>query len=171
MGLSSLGIFHTIIGIVAIVAAIYGFAKDGKIDLDKISGKIYFYFTLVTSLTALGLSSIKGINPGHILALLIVALIATAYFLYSKKQGNNRARYMETFFLTFSFLLSMIPTVNETFNRIPIGHPLAHGPKDPLIAKTLLALFILFIVGSVLQFKKQRQINKSVKMGIKKNAN
>ncbi|MEX6688480.1 hypothetical protein QTN47_13285 [Danxiaibacter flavus] len=160
MGLSKLGIFHTAIGVIAIIAAVIAFIRSGKIDLNKLPGKIYFYFTLITSLTALGLSSIKGVNPGHILALLIVVLISVAYFLHAKKPGNNRARYIETFFLSFSFFLSIIPTVNETFNRIPAGHPLAHGPKDPLIAKTLLLLLILLIVGSVLQFRQQRKMNK-----------
>jgi len=87
-------------------------------------------------------------------------LISVAYFLHAKKQGNNKARYIENSFLSFSFFLSMIPTVNETFNRLPVGHPLAHGPKDPLIGKTLLLLLVLFIVGSVLQYRKQRKINR-----------
>lgn len=162
MGLSPLGIFHTVIGIVAIVAAVVGFVRNGKIDLNQPAGKIYFYFTLVTSLTALGLSSIKGVNPGHILALLIVILVSVAYYLHAKKQGNNRARYIENFFLSFSFFLSMIPTVNETLNRLPVGHPLAHGPQDPLIGKTLLVILILFIIGSVFQFRRQKKINKSI---------
>lgn len=162
MGLSHLGIFHTVIGIVAIVAAVVGFVRNGKIDLNQPAGKIYFYFTLVTSLTALGLSSIKGVNPGHILALLIVILVSVAYYLHAKKQGNNRARYIENFFLSFSFFLSMIPTVNETLNRLPVGHPLAHGPQDPLIGKTLLVILILFIIGSVFQFRRQKKINKSI---------
>jgi hypothetical protein len=160
MGLSKLGIFHTAIGVIAIIAAVIAFIRSGKIDLSKPAGKIYFYFTLLASLTALGLSSVKGLNQGHILAVLIVILILVAYFLYAKKQGNNRVRYVETLFLSFSFFLSMIPTVNETLNRIPAGHPLAHGPKDPLIAKTLLLLLILFVVGSVLQFRQQWKINK-----------
>ena len=158
--LSNLGIFHTIIGVAAIIAALIALVKSGKIDLGKLTGKIYFYSTLVTSVTALGLSSVKGLNPGHILALLIIVLIVVAYYLYAKKQGNNKARYIENLFLSFSFFLSMIPTVNETFNRLPVGNPLANGPKDPLIGKTLVVLLILFVVGSVLQFRKQRKINK-----------
>src|SRR5690606_15555553 len=112
MGLSHLGIFHTVIGVAAIIAAIVSLIRRGKIDLSQLSGKIYFYFTLVTSLTALGLSSVKGVNPGHILALLIVILISVAYYLYAKRSGNNRSRFIENFFLTFSFFLSLIPTVN-----------------------------------------------------------
>ena len=162
MRLSPLGIFLTIIGVAAIVAAVISLIKNGKIDLSKLTGKIYFYCTLITSLTALGLSSVKGVNPGHILALLVVLLISVAYFLYANKQGSNRYRFMENFSLTFSFFLSLIPTVNETFNRVPVGHPWANGPKDPLIGKTLLLFFILFIIGSVLQFRKQKRINKSI---------
>ena len=161
MGLSNLGIFHTVIGIIAIVAGIISLIKKSKIDLSIGTGKIYFYATLISSLTALGLSSVKGVNPGHILALLIVILIKISYYLYVKNSGNDRSRFIENFFLSFSFFLSLIPTVNETFTRIPVGHPLANGPQDPLIGKTLLLLFILFILGSVLQFIKQRRINKA----------
>ena|SRR5690606_146316 len=166
MGLSHLGIFHTVIGIVAIIAAVISLIKVGKIDLNKLSGKIYFYCTLITSLTALGLSSIKGVNPGHIVALLIVVLICVSYFLHVKKQGNNRSRFIENFFLSFSLFLSMIPTVNETLTRVPVGHPIATGPTDPLIGKTLLLLLILFVVGSVLQFRKQNKINKLKKVAL-----
>ncbi|CAG4988715.1 hypothetical protein DYBT9275_00143 [Dyadobacter sp. CECT 9275] len=164
MGLSYLGIFHTVIGIIAIIAAFVSLFKSARIDLGKLSGKIYFYFTLFASLTALGLSSVKGVNPGHILALLIIILILTAYYLYAKKPGNNRSRFFENFFLSFSFFLSLLPTVNETFTRVPVGHPLASGPTDPLIGKTLLILFLLFILGSVLQFRRQRKINRLARL-------
>jgi hypothetical protein len=162
MGLSNLGIFHTVIGIIAIVAGIISLVRKSKIDLSTGAGKTYFYATLISSLTALGLSSVKGLNPGHIHALLIVIMVSLAYYLYFKKSGNNRSRFFENFFLSFSFFLSLIPTVNETFNRVPLGHPLANGPQDPLIGKTLLLLLILFIIGSVLQFIKQRKINNAV---------
>ncbi len=164
MGLSGLGIFHTIIGIIAIVAAVVSYIKYGKINLAKLPGKIYFYGTLITSLTALGISKHGGFNAGHAFSVLIVFLISAAYLLYSKKKGNNRSRYFENFFLSFSFFLSWLPTVNETFTRIPIGHPLAKAPTDPIIGKTLLALLILFIAGSVFQFLKQKKINKTLKV-------
>ncbi|WP_449399032.1 hypothetical protein [Chryseobacterium wanjuense] len=160
MGLSSLGIFHTIIGILAIVGAIIGFVRYGKIDLGKISGKVYFYATLVTSLTALGISKHGGFNAGHVFSIFIIVLIAIAYYLFSNKKGSRKARYFENFLLSFSFFLSLVPTVNETFTRIPIGHPLAKDIKDPIIGQTLLILFLLFIAGSVYQFITQKKINK-----------
>ncbi|MDM1293365.1 hypothetical protein HX021_03535 [Sphingobacterium sp. N143] len=160
MGLSTLGIFHTVIGIIAIIAAILSLIKNGKINLDTTTGKIYFYFTLISALTALGLSSVKGLNPGHILALLIVILVAVAYFLYTRKKVNNSYRLIENFLLSFSFFLSLIPTVNETLSRVPVGNPIASGPEDPIIGITILIILILFIIGSIVQFRQQKRINK-----------
>lgn len=164
MGLSNLGIFHTVIGVAAIIAALIAFVKYGKIDLSQLTGKIYFYGTLVTSLTALGISKHGGFNPGHAFSIVIVLLILEAYLLYWRKKGNNRARYFENFCLSFSFFLSLVPTVNETFTRVPVGHPLAKDIKDPVIGVTLLILFVLFIWGYVYQFMKQRKINRAASL-------
>ena len=160
MGLSILGIFHTIIGVTAIVAAMVSYIKFGKINLAAMSGKIYFYFTLITSLTALGLLK-HGFNPGHILSIFVILLISVAYYLFAKKSGNNRYRFIENFCLSFSFFISWLPTINETFTRVPIGHPIAKNITDPIIGKTLLAILILFIAGSIYQFIKQKKINSS----------
>ncbi|MBB6236849.1 acid phosphatase family membrane protein YuiD [Pedobacter sp. AK013] len=160
MGLSGLGIFHTIIGIVAIAAAIVSFVRFGKIDLTHLSGKIYFYTTTVTALTALGISKHGGFNAGHIFSVFIFILVVVAFWLSVKRSASNKARYVENFLLSLSFFLSLIPTVNETFTRVPLGHPLAKGPTDPLIAKTLLVLLIAFIAGAVYQYIKQRRLAK-----------
>lgn len=157
MGLSGLGIFHTIIGIVAIVAAIISFVRFGKIDLTQLSGKIYFYTTSVTALTALGISKHGGFNAGHIFSVFIFILVVVAFWLSVKRSGSNRARYIENFLLSFSFFLSLIPTVNETFTRVPLGHPLAKNPADPIIAQTLLVILIAFIAGAIYQYIKLRQ--------------
>ncbi|MBT2563043.1 hypothetical protein J7E50_22700 [Pedobacter sp. ISL-68] len=156
MGLSGLGIFHTFIGIVAIAAAIISFIRFGKIDLTQLSGKIYFYTTAVTALTALGISKHGGFNPGHIFSVFIFILVVVAFWLSVKRSTNNRARYIENFLLSFSFFLSLIPTVNETFTRVPLGHPLAKNPTDPVITQTLLVLLIAFVAGAIYQYIKQR---------------
>jgi len=161
MGLSNLGIFHTAIGVIAIVVAVISLIKYGKINLAQHSGKIYFYTTIITSLTSLGISKHGGFNAGHVFSIFIVILVVVAIYLYSSKKGNNSARFFENFCLSFSFFLSWVPTVNETFTRIPVGHPLAKDITDPVIGNTLFALLILFIAGSVYQFIKQRKINKA----------
>lgn len=162
MGLSNLGIFHTVIGIIAIIAALMSYAKHGKINLAGKSGNIYFFGTVITSLTALGLSKHPGFNPGHVLSLLVLILVAGAFYFHKKNTGNNKTRYFENFFLSFSFFLSMIPTVNETLTRIPLSAPLAKGPSDPLIGKILLIILVLFIAGSIYQYIQQKKINRSI---------
>ncbi|WET02438.1 hypothetical protein [Flavobacterium sp. YJ01] len=161
MGLSSLGIFHTTIGVAAIAAAIVALIKYGKINLNALSGKIYFYGTIVTSVTSLGISKHGGFNPGHAFSIFIIFLVLEAYFLNSKRKNSARARYFENFCLSLSLFLSMVPTVNETFTRVPVGQPLAKDIQDPIIGNTLFILFLLFIAGSTYQFKKQKQINRA----------
>jgi len=162
MGLSNLGIFHTAIGIIAIVAAIISYIRFGKINLAHSTGKIYFYLTVATSLTSLGISKHGGFNAGHAFAVFIVAIVGAAYFLYAKRKGNNKARYIENFCLSFSFFLSWVPTINETLTRVPVAHPFAKAPSDPIIARTLLVFLILFIAGSIYQYRKQRQMNATI---------
>ncbi len=156
MGLSNLGIFHTVIGVAAIIAAVISFVRYGKIYLGTLSGKIYFYATIVTSLTALGISKHGGFNPGHAFSIFIVLLVIGAYYLHTRKKDGSKARYFENFSLSFSFFLSLVPTVNETFTRVPVGNPLAKDSKDPIIGITLLVLLVLFIAGAIYQFVKQR---------------
>lgn len=157
MGLSNLGIFHTAIGIAAIVAAVVSFIRYGKINLGELSGKIYGYGTIVTALTALGISKHGGFNPGHVFSIFIFLMVLVAWFLYEKRKESNRARYWENFLLSFSFFLSLVPTVNETFTRVPLGKPLAKDISDPVIGRTLLVLFLLFIAGSIYQFIRQKR--------------
>ncbi|PZR30083.1 MAG: hypothetical protein DI535_00865 [Citrobacter freundii] len=158
MSLSNLGIFHTAIGVIALAAGIVSFVRSGKIDLADRSGRIYLYGAVITSLTALGLSRHGGFNAGHVFSLFILILILIAAFLFYKKPGNSRIRHFENILFSFSFLLSLVPTINETFTRVPVGHPLAKDPSDPLIGGTLLGFFVLFIIGSILQFRRQQRL-------------
>lgn len=163
MGISNLGIFHTAVGILAIVAAFVSYYRYGKINLAKRSGLIYFYGTIIASLTALGLSRNGGFNPGHVFSLLIFLMVLAAYYLHVKRKHSNRARYFEIFWLSFSLFLSLIPTVNETFTRVPIGKPLATAPTDPVIGLTLLPLFLIFVAGVIYQIMHQRKLIKGTK--------
>jgi len=155
MGLTSLGIFHTVIGVIAISAAFVSYVRYGKINLDKKSGLVYFYGTVITSLTALGVSKHGGLNPGHFVALLIVLLVTGAFVLHKTIPGYKRARYFENFAMALSLFLSMIPTIVETLTRVPVGHPLATSIDDPLIQKSLAAAALLFVVGSIYQIIRQ----------------
>jgi len=159
MNLSGLGVFHTVIGLTALLGAVLGFISYGKINLKVLSGKLYFYATAITSLTALGISKQGGFNAGHVFSLFIFVLVTMAYWLHATKKSSTKARYFENFLWSFSFFLSLVPTVNETFTRVPVGHPLAKDINDPIIGQTLLVLFVLFIIAVIFQYFKQKKIN------------
>ncbi|MEF9479235.1 hypothetical protein OWR28_17195 [Chryseobacterium sp. 1B4] len=103
MNLSVLGIFHTAIGIAALIGAITGFIKYGKIDLAQRSGKVYFYTTAITSLTALGISKHGGFNAGHVFSLFIIVLISAAYFLFAQKRKARRPDILKIFYCHSAF--------------------------------------------------------------------
>lgn len=149
--LSTLGIVHTAISLVPLVAGLYTFARHRTIQPGTPSGRIYLAGLLLSVLTAFGLSSTGGFNAGH--ALGILALLAvTGALLAPRLAFLGRARpYLATLGFSFSFFLLLVPGINETLTRLPAAHPLATGPESPLVRTALLGWLLLFIAGYTLQ--------------------
>jgi len=157
MGLSTLGIIHTLIGVIALVAGIVSLVQSGFINLARNAGRIYFYGTVIAALTALGLTKHGFPNPGHFLSLLVFIFVVISFLLYRRRRMGGPVRFMETLFLSLSFFLSWLPTVNETLTRVPVGHPLAKDISDPLVGNTLLVVFVIFVTGLTIQFLRHRK--------------
>lgn len=149
ISLSVLGTIHTIIAIVAIIFAIAAFIQSGKIIPGTPTGNYYSILTAVACFTAFGLSKAGGFNPGHGLAILILLFLAMAYLL--RRSTRAWAQYVQVFLMTTTLLLSLVPAVNETLTRVPLGHPLATDITSPAIAKTLMGLLVLYVTGLILQ--------------------
>lgn len=149
--LSTLGMVHTAISLLPLVAGLYAFARHRRIDPGTRSGRVYLVGLVLSVLTAFGLSSTGGFNPGH--ALGILALLAmTGALLAPRLAFLGRARpYLATFGLSFTFFLLLVPGINETLTRLPAGQPLASGPESPLVKTALLAWLVVFLAGSALQ--------------------
>lgn len=149
--ISTLGAIHTLISVLPVGAAIYGFARYGAIEPRSTSGKVYIATLVLSVLTAFGLSSSGGFNAGH--ALGIVALLAIAgAALVPRLSFLGRARpYLATLGWSFSVFLLLVPGINETLSRLPVGHPIANGPESPIVKTALLAWVIIFIVGYSVQ--------------------
>jgi len=149
--LTPLGIAHTAISLVPLVAGIYSFARYRRIDPGTRSGRVYLGGLVLAVLTSFGLSSAGGFNPGH--ALGILALLATLGALLAPRLTLLGAAkpYLATFGLSFTFFLLLVPGINETLTRLPVAHPLAEGPQSPLVKVTLAAWFVVFLAGYALQ--------------------
>lgn len=150
--ISSLGTVHTIVSLATVAVGLYSFARYQKIDGATRSARIYLAGMVVSVFTSFGLSSTGGFNAGH--ALGILALLATLGGGFVPRiRILGRARpYLSQFAFTFSFFLLLIPGINETLTRLPVGHPLANGPESPIVLGSVAAWLGIFMLGSILQF-------------------
>jgi len=149
--LSTLGIAHTAISLVPLVAGLCSFALHRRIEPRSTAGRVYLVGLVASVLTSFGLSSTGGFNPGH--ALGILALLAVGGALLAPRLAwLGRARdYLATLALSFSFFLLLVPGTNETLSRLPPSQPIANGPQSPIVQGTLAVLFALFLLGYIRQ--------------------
>jgi hypothetical protein len=152
--LSTLGIAHTAISLAPLVAGLYSFARFRRIDPSAPAGKFYLAGLTLSVFTAFGLSSVSGINPGHVLGVLaLLAAFSGAWWVPRLGFLGRWRAHLQTFGLSFSFFLLLVPGINETLTRLPAAHPLATGPQDPTVRTALLTWLVVFIVGYALQFR------------------
>ena len=149
--LSPLGVVHTAISLIPIVAGVYGFIRYRAIDPATRAGKLYLLGLVLSVVTSFTVSSTGGLNPGHAFGVVIL-LIAFGGVLAARLRFLGRlAPYLSTFALSFSFLLSLVPGVNETLTRVPAAHPIAAAPMAPVVLQTLLGLAAVFVIGVAAQ--------------------
>ncbi|WP_445394545.1 hypothetical protein [Stenotrophomonas maltophilia] len=154
--LSALGVIHTAVSLLPIVAGLYGFVRHRAIDPATRAGKLYLLGLVLSVATSFTVSSTGGLNPGHAFGV-IVLLVAFGGVLAARQRFLGRAaRYLSTFALSFSFLLSLVPGVNETLTRIPVAHPIAAAPMAPVVLQTLLGCFVVFVLGFIAQCWRMR---------------
>lgn len=154
-GLSTLGALHTLISLIAVIAALVMFAMRGRITPHGTLGITYLVCTTLGCVSALGLSKHGGFNPGHVLALLTILCLIGA--VVAEKRSFRAWPYIQVGLLSTSLFFSLVPAVNETLTRLPLASPLATGPTDPLVQKSLGALTIVFVFTLVAQFVFIRQ--------------
>src|SRR6185295_2114821 len=66
-GLTSLGVIHTIISLIAVGAAIIALARDHQLVADNRVGRVYMVATVLTCLTGLPIFQHGGFGPPHAL--------------------------------------------------------------------------------------------------------
>jgi len=150
--LSPLGIAHTLISLAPVVAGLYGFVRFGRIETGSRAGRVYLAGLALSVFTSFGLSSVVGVNPGHVLGVLALLAAFGGTLLVPRGCASFRlGPYLKTFGLSFSFFLLLVPGINETLSRLPTAHPVATGPEDPVVKTALFVWLLLFIAGFVLQ--------------------
>jgi len=155
--LSSLGFAHTLISLAPVLVGLYAFVRRHRIDPGTGLGKLYLAGLTLSVFTSFGLSSHGGVNPGHVLGVLaLLAAFGGALVVPRLPFLGRLGPYLTTFGLSFSFFLLLVPGINETLTRLPAASPLASGPTDPLVQRSLLAWLAVFVVGFTLQVLETR---------------
>ena len=156
-GLSPLGLFHTLIALVALVFGVAALIRDREILLDNRLGQLYLGTTLVAAATSLGIFRHGTFGPPHVLAVLTLVALAVGTLAGATELFGRRARAVRIVSYTFTLLLGhLIPGFAETLTRIPRGAPIAASPDDPILRPILGGLVAVFAVVVFLQLRRAK---------------
>lgn len=153
LGLSALGAVHTAIALVAVLSGFTLSLRFGRIGADLALGKAYIVCTALACLTSLGIFMHGGFNVAHSLALITLAVLGVALAAGRHRDTSRAATYVETLGYSTTLFFHMIPALNETFTRIPVGAPLFTGPDDPALQRVFGFVFLAYLLGIALQVR------------------
>jgi uncharacterized membrane protein len=153
LGLTPLGVIHTVISLVAVVAGFVALVRDGRISSGIGLGKLYVITTALTCLTGFGIFQHGGFNKAHALGIITLVVLAGAWAAGRYAVFGRASRYVETVGYSATFLFHMIPAITETTTRLPLGKPLLPGPDAPALQTASAVLLVLFLLGAALQVR------------------
>ena len=156
-GLTSLGIVHTAISLIAVAAGLIALVRDGRITGAGPLGKTYVWTTVLTCLTGFGIFQHGGFGKPHALGILTLLVLAVAAVAARTSLFGRASRYVETVSYSATFLFHLIPAITETTTRLPLGAPLLPNADAPELQAATACLGVLFLIGATLQVLKLRK--------------
>src|SRR5579872_6589157 len=154
-GLTSLGVFHTLISLLAVATGAIALIRDGKISWDNSTGKIYTIATIIVCVTGFGIFQHGGFGKPHVLGIITLLVFVIIWAAHNKSLGKS-SHYIELVSYSLTFFFHIVPGVTESATRLPLDAPLASSPDDPRIQMIIGISFVLFLIGAVLQVRKLR---------------
>lgn len=147
-----LGWFHTVMGSIAILVAIYSLTQHRVICAANPSGRAYLLITLVVAGSALMIYNQGGFGVGHLLAVLTLLALAAGYLLEQRQLFGRFSIYLQTAAYSATVLFHMIPAITDFLRRLPVGDPFADTLDAPLVVGFQLSFLALFVIGLVAQW-------------------
>jgi hypothetical protein len=156
MDLTPLGVFHTILSLVAVAAAITALVKERGVSPTSRVGRFYIWSLVATCVTGLPIARRGAIGPPHILGVLTLATFAVAAIARKTGVFGRLSAYVATVSYSVTLLFLGISTVTETLTRMPPSAPLVASPEATIFKPLYLGLLVLFLIHVTLQIKKLR---------------
>lgn len=142
-GISPLGWAHTLGSLPAIPAALYMFARHGRIVPRSRLGLLYFVTMLIGAVTVFLIAK----QPvSVVIGAVTLVLLLAGYGVASLPQLGRSGLYLETILLSITTFLLLVPAVSETLRRVPDGHPLVADIKSPVLVAVQGGLFVLLLI-------------------------
>jgi uncharacterized membrane protein len=157
LGLSPLGLVHTAISLVGLVAGFVAVLRHREIAWRTRAGKVFVLFTIGSAVTGLFIFRHGTFGPPHVLSLLTLAVVALAWLAELRAPFGRLSRYVATVGFSLAFFFHFIPGFTETSTRLPVGAPLTTGPEDPKLQAAIGVVFVLFLIGAALQVRRLRR--------------
>lgn len=144
-GLTTLGFFHTVVSILALVFGVVCIVREKFITSRTPLGMGYLLSMLVASVTAFGIFRTGAFSPGH--ALTILTLISLAIALGAERMNafGARSAQIALYAYAFSFFTLLIFTVTEVLTRLPPGSPIAASQESPIVGAARLLALVFFV--------------------------
>lgn len=152
--LTPLGLFHTLVSLLAVAAAFAALARDRQISSRTGIGRIYLISLLITTLTGFPIFRHGSAGPPHVVGVLTLVALAVAAAAEKTAVFGRASAYVRTISYSTTVLLLMIPAVTETLTRVPPSAPLVAGPEAPIFKPLFLALLVMFLAGVTLQVRR-----------------
>jgi uncharacterized membrane protein len=162
LGLSSLGLVHTVISLVAVAAGAIALLRDKQIVTGNRIGQVYIWTTALTCLSGFGIFAHGGFGKPHALGVITLIVLALAYGAGRRAWFGRAAQYVEVVGYSLTFFFHWIPAVTETTTRLPLGAPLLSSPDAPELQQAAGVLFLLFLIGATLQVLRLRKVTISL---------
>jgi uncharacterized membrane protein len=151
LGLTSLGVVHTAISLVALAAGTTALFRYRHIAWAQVTGRWYIVATALTCLTGFGIFQHGGFGKPHALGIITLVVLAVAVGAELRGWFGNISRYVATVAYSATYLFHWIPGITETTTRLPLGDPLVSSPDAPELQIASATLFMLFLIGAAVQ--------------------
>jgi uncharacterized membrane protein len=153
LGLTTLGVFHTAISLVALVCGIWVLARDKEISAKNGLGQIYLVGTFISAATGLFIFQRGGFGPPHVFSILTLLALAVGTVAATSGLFGRASRHIQAISYSSTIFFHLVPGIVETTTRLPRGAPLVASPDAPVLQGVVLVLLVLLIIGLTLQLR------------------
>jgi hypothetical protein len=153
--MSALGIFHTVVSLIAIAAGLLALARDQHISVTNRPGQLYLATMLITAITAFGIYRTGVFGAGHWLTLVVLLLLGLGSAAELTSWFGRAAGYVQHLSFSLSFFWLMFFAVTETLTHLPPQQPLATTQDDGVLMLPRLLLVVALVAGVAYQLRRQ----------------